>query len=59
MTMTGHDSLKTRRTLKAGGRDFDYYSLPGAAKAVGADFSRLPLSLHRRPMTKTTWNRFS
>ncbi|HSD33839.1 MAG TPA: aconitate hydratase AcnA, partial [Alphaproteobacteria bacterium] len=45
MTMTGHDSLKTRRTLKTAGRDFDYFSLPEAAKAVGADFSRLPVSL--------------
>ena len=45
MTTTGHDSLKTRRTLSAGGRDYDYFSLSAAAEAIGADFSRLPLSL--------------
>ncbi len=45
MTTVGHDSLKTRRTLKAGERDYDYFSLTAAAAAVGADFSRLPMSL--------------
>src|SRR5512145_3181412 len=45
MTNTGHDSLKTRRTLSAAGRDYDYFSIKAAAEAVGADFSRLPVSL--------------
>jgi aconitate hydratase len=39
-----HDSLKTRRTLKAAGRDYAYYSLEAAAKTIG-DVSRLPVSL--------------
>ncbi len=42
---TGHDSLRTRRTLKAGGRDYDYFSLKAAAEAIGADFRHLPVSL--------------
>jgi aconitate hydratase len=45
MTTTGHDSLKTRRTLSAGGREYDYFSIKAAAEAVGADFSRLPVCL--------------
>ena len=45
MTTTGHDSLKTRRTLSAAGRDYDYFSIKAAAEAVGADFDRLPVSL--------------
>jgi aconitate hydratase len=45
VTTTGHDSLKTRRTLSAAGRDYDYFSIKAAAEAVGADFDRLPVSL--------------
>ena len=45
MTTTGQDSLKTRRSLSAGGREHDYFSLKAAAEAVGADFSRLPVCL--------------
>jgi aconitate hydratase len=29
MRMIGHDSLKTRRTLKVDGKDYNYFSLPG------------------------------
>ena len=45
MTATGHDSLKTRRSLKAGGSDYDYYSIEAAEQALGLDFSRLPFSM--------------
>src|ERR1700709_422355 len=44
MTSIGHDTLKTRSTLTVGGKAYDYYSLPEAAKTLG-DFSRLPVSL--------------
>ncbi|HXV23471.1 MAG TPA: aconitate hydratase AcnA [Alphaproteobacteria bacterium] len=45
MTLIGHDSLKTRRTLSVAGRSYDYFSLAAAGNAVGADFTRLPVSL--------------
>ena len=45
MTGIGHDSLKTRRTLEAGGKRYDYYSLPAAAEALGVNVSALPFSL--------------
>ena len=45
MNMTGHDSLKTRRTLQAGGNTYTYFSLPEAGRALGRDVSRLPVSL--------------
>ncbi|MCE9507100.1 MAG: aconitate hydratase AcnA [Alphaproteobacteria bacterium] len=44
MTTTGHDSLKTRKTLTVDGKEYDYFSLAEAAKAIG-DLSRLPYSL--------------
>lgn len=44
MTMTGQDSLKTRRTLTVDGKECDYYSLQAAADQIG-DVSRLPFSL--------------
>jgi aconitate hydratase len=44
MTSIGHDTLKTRRTLTVGGKAYDYFSLPEAAKSLG-DISRLPVSL--------------
>ena len=44
MTSIGQDSLKTRRTLSVGGKEYDYFSLPEAAKQLG-DISRLPVSL--------------
>jgi aconitate hydratase len=40
----GQDSLKTRRTLTVGGRNYDYFSIPEAARTIG-DVSRLPVSL--------------
>jgi len=39
---SGTDSLKTRRTLAAGGRNYDYFSLDAAGLG---DISRLPCSL--------------
>jgi aconitate hydratase len=44
MRMIGQDSLKTRRTLTVGGKDYTYFSLPEAAKSIG-DIARLPFSL--------------
>ena len=40
----GHDSLKTKKTLSAGGATYAYYSLAEASKHIG-DISRLPFSL--------------
>ena len=45
MKMIGQDSLKTRRTLTADGRDYEYYSVPEAAKALGEPADKLPVSL--------------
>jgi aconitate hydratase len=45
VTAIGHDSLKTRRTLTSGGKDYDYYSIEAAGTAIGVDFSRLPFSM--------------
>jgi aconitate hydratase len=39
------DRVNSRRTLSAGGRDYDYFNLGAAGVAIGADFSRLPVSL--------------
>ncbi|MGE0222107.1 MAG: aconitate hydratase AcnA [Acetobacteraceae bacterium] len=44
MTTVGQDTLKSRSTLKVGGKEYDYFSLPQAAKTLG-DISRLPVSL--------------
>ncbi|HVZ10362.1 aconitate hydratase AcnA [Rhodopila sp.] len=44
MTAVGQDTLKTRRTLSVGGKEYAYFSLPEAAKTLG-DISRLPVSL--------------
>ncbi|MFI5361538.1 MAG: aconitate hydratase AcnA [Elusimicrobiota bacterium] len=38
------DSFKTRRTLTAAGKSFDYFSLPALAER-GFDLSRMPLSM--------------
>ncbi len=40
----GRDSLKTKKTLKAAGKDYAYYSLAEAGAQIG-DISRLPFSL--------------
>ena len=44
MTATGRDSLKTRKTLEVGGKEYDYFSLEAAAEKIG-DIARLPFSL--------------
>jgi aconitate hydratase len=41
---TGHDSLKTRQSLKVGDKTYDYFSLKEAEKTLG-NLSRLPFSL--------------
>jgi aconitate hydratase len=45
MTAIGKDTLKTRTSLEAGGKTYDYFSIAAASKALGKDFSRLPYSL--------------
>src|SRR5438874_5367817 len=46
VSVTGHDTLKARRTLNVDGKSYDYFSLDAAAKAAGlGDISRLPSSL--------------
>ncbi|MDJ0608071.1 MAG: aconitate hydratase AcnA [Kiloniellales bacterium] len=40
----GQDTLKTRRKLTVGGKDYDYFSLEAAEERLG-DLSRLPFSL--------------
>ncbi|MEE8394124.1 MAG: aconitase family protein, partial [Rhodospirillales bacterium] len=46
MTTAGIDSLEARRTLKAGGRTYGYFSLEAAANSAGlGDVQRLPYSL--------------
>ena len=44
MATVGQDTLKTRRTLNVGDKEYDYYSLPEAAKELG-DISTLPYSM--------------
>ncbi len=44
MASNGTDTLRVRRTLTVQGRDYDYFSIPEAAKTLG-DVSRLPVSL--------------
>ncbi|WP_299844076.1 aconitate hydratase AcnA [uncultured Paracoccus sp.] len=43
--VTGTDTAKTRRTLKVGGQEVAYYSIPAATEAGLGDFSKLPASL--------------
>ncbi|MGB0630658.1 MAG: aconitate hydratase AcnA [Alphaproteobacteria bacterium] len=45
MSATGQDTLKARRTLEAGGKSYDYYSLDAVSDAGYGDISRLPFSL--------------
>jgi aconitate hydratase len=45
MKTVGQDTLRTRKTLEAAGRTLTYFSLPAAAEALGADLTRLPVSL--------------
>ncbi len=44
MTTTGHDTLKTLKTLTVEGKDYKYFSLAEAADALG-DLSLLPRTL--------------
>jgi len=44
MSNTGHDTLKTRRTLDVEGRRYDYFSLAAAHDSLG-ELSRLPFSV--------------
>ena len=44
MTRTGHDTLKTRKTLSVDGKQYDYFSLKDAAAQLG-DISKLPFTL--------------
>jgi aconitate hydratase len=46
VSVTGHDTLKARRSLNVDGKLYDYFSLDAAAQAAGlGDISRLPFSL--------------
>ncbi|MCC5872137.1 MAG: aconitate hydratase AcnA [Gammaproteobacteria bacterium] len=45
MSQTPRDTLKTRRSLTANGKEYDYFSLPVAEEAGIGDLSRLPRSL--------------
>ncbi len=46
MSVIGQDSLKARRTLAVGGKQYDYFSLEAAAASAGlGDITRLPSSL--------------
>jgi aconitate hydratase len=46
VSVTGHDTLKARRTLDVDGKRYDYFSLDAAASAAGlGDISRLPFSM--------------
>src|SRR5271163_567332 len=46
VSVTGHDTLKARRSLEVDGKRYDYFSLEAAATAAGlGDISRLPASL--------------
>jgi aconitate hydratase len=44
MKISGQDSLKTKRVLRVGDKDYSYFSLPEATAELG-DISRLPVSL--------------
>ena len=45
MSILGHDSLRTRRTLNIDGKEYDYFSLEAAADAGLGDVAQLPVSL--------------
>jgi aconitate hydratase len=44
VTITGKDTLKTRRTLNVDGAEYDYFSLEAAQADIG-DVARLPFSM--------------
>ena len=41
----GLNSLQSKTSLSAGGKQYAAYSIPAAGKALGVDFARLPFSL--------------
>jgi aconitate hydratase A / 2-methylisocitrate dehydratase len=46
VSVTGQDSLRSRRTLSIDGKEYDYFSLGAAAEKAGlGDLSRLPYSM--------------
>mgnify|MGYP001308683860 CR=1 FL=1 len=45
MFIVGQDSLKTRRTLCVGGKDYDYFSLEALAECGFGDVQKLPVSM--------------
>ena len=45
MSATGQDTLRARKTLVSGGRDYEYFSLDAVSEAGFGDISRLPYSL--------------
>jgi len=45
LPFTGQDTLKTRRTLTVGDKEYDYFSIEAAEEAGLGDVSRLPFSL--------------
>ena len=45
MALSGNDTLSVRRTLTAGGREFDFFSLRAAEEAGVGQISRLPYSM--------------
>ena len=45
MDMIGQDTLKSLKTLMAGGKTYSYFSIPAAAESMKQDASRLPVSL--------------
>src|SRR4051812_21899432 len=45
MAKNNLNSFGTQASLNAGGKTFDYHSLPAFAKASGKDITKLPFSL--------------
>ena len=45
MKTAGNDTLQAKKQLTVDGKQYDYYSIMDAGKALGCDFSRLPFSL--------------
>ncbi|MGH1367280.1 MAG: aconitate hydratase AcnA [Maritimibacter sp.] len=43
--VVGHDTAKTRKTLKSGAQSVAYYSIPAAQEAGLGDFTKLPAAL--------------
>ena len=45
MSITGKDTLGTRRSLEVAGKSYDYFSLEAAQAAGIGEISKLPYSL--------------